>query len=89
MSSFTARKCVISPFGFAMHVLLVQEMDELGNIVNIDVVLAEQRMLVGNGDAAVGVFDIEDDSVAADFPPMLNDANAVPAAGHAEAGRAR
>ncbi len=39
-------------------------------------------MLVGNGDAAIGVFDVEDYGVAADFPPMLNDADAVLAAGH-------
>ena len=57
-------------------------MDELGNVVNVDVVLAEQRMVEGDGDAAVGVFDIEDDSVAADFTPMADDANPVLAARH-------
>ena len=43
-----------------VHVLLVQEVDELGDVVNVDVVLADERVLEGDGDAAVGVFDVED-----------------------------
>ncbi len=44
--------------------------------------LAEQRVLEGDGDAAVGIFDVEDDRVAADFAPMLDDAESVIAGGH-------
>src|ERR1700752_2882571 len=68
--------------GDGVHVLLVQETDELGNIVNVDVVLAEQRMIVRDGYAAVGIFDIEYNRIAADFTPMLDDANPVLAARH-------
>ena len=68
--------------GDGVHVLLVQEADELGYVVDVDLVLAEQRVLEGNGDAAVGVLDIEDDGVAADFTPVLDDAESVIAAGH-------
>jgi hypothetical protein len=39
-------------------------------------------MLEGDGDAAIGIFDVEDDGVAADFAPMLDDAEAVIAGGH-------
>ena len=62
--------------------LLVQEVHELGHVVNVDVVLAEQRVLEGNGHAAVGVFDVEDNSVAADFTPVLDDAESVVAGRH-------
>ena len=54
----------------------------LGTSCNVDLVLAEQRVIEGDVDAAVGVFDIEDDGVAADFAPMLDDAEAVIAGGH-------
>ena len=39
-------------------------------------------MLEGNVDAAVGVFDVEDHGVAADFAPAANDAESVVAGGH-------
>jgi len=39
-------------------------------------------MLEGNVDAAVGVFDVEDDGVAADFAPVADDAESVVAGGH-------
>src|SRR5580704_10391930 len=65
-----------------VHVLLVQEVNELGHIVNVDVVLAGQRMLVRDGDAAVRVFDVEYDRVATDFAPVADDAEPVIAAGH-------
>src|ERR1700739_4752834 len=39
-------------------------------------------MLEGYGDRAVGVLDIEDDSVTANFTPMADDAKSVFAAGH-------
>src|SRR6202161_1276296 len=60
----------------------MQEADELGNVVNINFVLAEQRMLEGNVDAAIGIFDVEDYGVAADFAPVADDAESVVAGGH-------
>src|ERR1700727_1228809 len=39
-------------------------------------------MVEGNGDAAVGVFDVEDDGVSADFTPVADDAESVIAGGH-------
>ena len=68
--------------GDGVHVLLVQEMHEFRDVMQVDVVLAEQRMFPGNGHAAVGVLDIEDDRVAADFAPVADDAESVIAAGH-------
>ena len=68
--------------GDGVHVLLVQEVDELRYVVNVDLVLAEQRVLEGDGDAAVGIFDVEDDRVAADFAPVPDDAESVVAGGH-------
>src|SRR6266567_291007 len=50
--------------------------------MDVDLVLAEQRVVEGDGDAAVGVFDIEDDRVAADFAPVADDAESVIAGGH-------
>ena len=57
-------------------------MDELRQVVNVDLMLAEERMLEGNGHAAVGIFDIEDYGVASDFAPVADDADAVIAGGH-------
>ena len=68
--------------GDGVHVLGVQEVDELRQVVDVDLVLAEQRMLEGNVDAAVGIFDVEDDGVAADFAPVADDAESVIAGGH-------
>ena len=65
-----------------MHVLLVQEVDELRDVVNVDLVPAEQRVLERNVDAAVGVFDVEHYGVAADFAPVADDAESMVAAGH-------
>ena len=42
----------------------------------------EQRMIEGNGHAAIAVLDIEDDGVAAHFAPVLNDANSMIAGRH-------
>jgi len=44
---------------------------------DIDLMLAEQGVLEGNVDAAVGIFDIEDDGIAANFSPMADDAESV------------
>ena len=60
----------------------MQEVDQLGHVVDVNLVLAEERMLEGNGDATVGVFDIENYGVAADFTPMPDDAESVIASGH-------
>ena len=68
--------------GDGVHVLLMEEVDELRHVMDVDVVLAEQRVLEGDGDAAVGIFDVEDDGVAADFAPVLDDAESVVAGGH-------
>jgi hypothetical protein len=61
---------------------MVQEPHELGHVVNINFVLAEQRVLEGNVDAAVGIFDVEDHGVASDFAPVAYDAESVVAGGH-------
>src|ERR1700693_1460748 len=68
--------------GDGVHVFGVQKVNELGQVVDIDLVLAEQRMLEGNGHAAVAVFDVEDYGVASDFTPVADDADAVIAGGH-------
>ena len=68
--------------GDGVHVLLVQEADQLGNVVNVDLVLAQQRVLEGDRDAAVGVFDVEDHGVAADFAPVTDDAESMIAGRH-------
>src|SRR3984957_20361632 len=65
-----------------VHVFLVQEVNKLGHVVDVDVVFAQQRVFEGNSDAAVGIFDVEDDAVAADFAPVLDDAESVVAGGH-------
>src|SRR5579864_5559574 len=68
--------------GDGVHVLLMQEANELGHVVDVDVVLAEQRVFERDGDAAVGILDVEDYGVAADFTPVSDDAESVVAAGH-------
>src|SRR5580698_1199218 len=68
--------------GDGVHVLRVQEVNELGQIVNVNLVLAEQRVLEGNGHAAVGILYVENHGVAADFTPVADDAQAVVAGGH-------
>src|SRR5438105_1797752 len=68
--------------GDGVHILLVEEAYKFRDVVDVDLVLAEQRVLEGNGDAAVGVFDVEDYGVAADFAPVADDAESVVAGGH-------
>ncbi len=68
--------------GDGVHVFGVQEVDELWQVVNVNLMLAEQRMLERNVDAAIGIFDVEDDGVAADFAPVADDADAMIAGGH-------
>ena len=46
------------------------------------VMRSEQRMIEGNGHAAIAVLDIEDDGVSADFAPVLDDANSMIAGRH-------
>ena len=60
----------------------VQEVHELRYVVNVDRMLAEQRMLEADRHASVGIFNVEDDGVAAHFTPVLDHADAVIAAGH-------
>jgi len=50
--------------------------------VDVNLVLSEERMVEGNVDASVGIFDIEDYGVASDFTPVLDDADAAVAGGH-------
>src|SRR5580704_12336267 len=68
--------------GDGVHVFGVQEVDELRQVVNVNLVLAEERMLEGNVDAAVGIFDVEDYGVAANFAPVADDAESVIAGSH-------
>src|SRR5208283_2651944 len=68
--------------GDGVHVFGVQEADELGQVVDVNLMLAQQRMLEGNIHAAVGVFDIEDHGVAADFAPVADNPEAVVAGRH-------
>ena len=68
--------------GDGVHVLLVQEIDQLRHVMDVYLVLPEQGVLEGNIDAAVGVLDIEDDGIAANFAPMLDDAESVIAGSH-------
>src|SRR5216684_1267697 len=68
--------------GDSVHVLLVQEAYKLRHVVDVDLMLAQQRVLEGNSDAAVGIFNVEDYGVAADFAPVADDAESVVAGGH-------
>ena len=68
--------------GDGVHVLRMQEVNELGQIVEGAAVASEQRMIEGDGHAAVAVLDIEDDGVSAHFAPVLDDANSVIAGRH-------
>src|SRR3984893_16497253 len=68
--------------GNGVHVLLVHEADELRDVVNVDLMLAQERMLEGDGNAAVGVFDVEDDRIASYFAPVADNAKSVIAGGH-------
>src|SRR5580700_5107014 len=68
--------------GNGVHVFGMQEVDELRQVVNVDLMLAEQRVLERNGDAAIGIFDVENYGVAADFAPVADDAQSVIAGCH-------
>ena len=69
--------------GDGVHVLRMQEVDELRQVMECSAVVApEQRMLEGDGDAAIAVLDIEDHGVAAHFTPVADDANAMIAGRH-------
>src|ERR1700723_721137 len=72
--------------GDGVHVLGMQEVDELWKVVDIDLVLAEEGMLEGNVDAAVGIFDIEDDGIAADLAPAADGTESAVAGGHGDGG---
>src|SRR6266853_4170807 len=68
--------------GNGVHVLLVHEADELGDVVNVDLMLAQKRMLEGDGNAAVGVFDVEHDGITSHFAPVADNEKSVIAGGH-------
>src|SRR5258708_12415388 len=68
--------------GYGVHVLRVQEVNKLRQVVNVPLMLAEKRVTEGKGDAAVGIFDVEDHGVAADLAPVADDSQAVIAGGH-------
>src|SRR3982750_1202461 len=65
-----------------MHVLLVQEVDQLGNIVDVNLVLSEERVVEMDVDAPIGILDIENDGIAANFAPMADDSKTMIAARH-------
>src|SRR5260370_1956139 len=68
--------------GNGVHGLLVHEADELRDVVNVDLMLAQERMLEGDGDAAIGVFDVEVDRITSYFAPVADNAKSVIAGGH-------
>ncbi len=57
-------------------------MHELRQVVNVDLMLAEQRMLEGDIHAAVGILNVEDDGIAANFAPVADDAKSMVAGSH-------
>ena len=65
-----------------MHILLVQEVDQLGNIVDVNLVLSEERVVEMDIDATIGILDIEDDGIAANFAPMADDSKSMIAGRH-------
>src|SRR5580658_103551 len=65
-----------------VHVLGMQEVNELGQVGNIVALSGGQRMVKGDVDDAVAILDIEHDRVAANFAPVLDDAHSMIAAGH-------
>src|SRR5579862_29710 len=65
-----------------VHVLGVQEVNELGQIMERSVVASQQRVFEGDGHAAITVFYVEHNGIAAYFPPMTDDLNSVVTRGH-------
>src|SRR5690242_6306075 len=65
-----------------MHILLVQEVDQLGNVVDVNFVLSEKRVVKMDVDATIGILDVENDGIAANFAPMADDSKAVIACRH-------
>src|ERR1700737_3106151 len=68
--------------GDGMHVLRMQEVDQLRDIVDVDLMLAQQQVLEWNVYAAVAVLNVEHYRVAAYLPPVADDAESVVAGGH-------
>src|SRR5882757_1718855 len=68
--------------GNGVHVLRMQETGELGQVVDVVLLSTSERVVKGNVDDAVAVFDIKHYGVAADFAPMTDDPQAAVAAGH-------
>jgi hypothetical protein len=65
-----------------MHSLRMQEMSELGHIVNVNVLPSGKRVIERDIHAAVAVFDVEHHGISAHFAPMLDDADTVVTARH-------
>ena len=68
--------------GNGVHVLLVQEADQLGDVMDVDLMFSEERVLEGNRHAAVGVLDVENDGVAANFTPVTDNVDSLVAGRH-------
>ena len=68
--------------GNGVHVLLVQEADQLRDIMDVNLVFSEERVLEGNRHAAVGVLNVEDHGVAANFAPVTDNVNSLVAGRH-------
>src|SRR4030088_2463841 len=62
--------------GDGVHVLRMQETGELGQVVDVVFLSTGERVVKGNVDDAVAVFDIKYYRVAADFAPMTDDPQA-------------
>src|SRR5437868_4352408 len=60
----------------------MQEPGVLRQVVNVNFVASEQRVLEGNIHSTVGVLYIEDDGIAAGLTPALHDFDAMVTSGH-------
>jgi hypothetical protein len=59
--------------GDSMHVLLVEKVNQLRDIVDIDLMLSQQWVLKRDVDAAVGVFNVENYRIASNLTPVADD----------------
>src|ERR1044071_1588054 len=65
-----------------VHALRVQEARVFWQVVNIYLVVADERVLEGNIHGAVGVFNVEDHGIAAGFTPALDNLDTTITSGH-------
>ena len=68
--------------GNGVHALRVQEANVLGHIVDVGLVRPQQRVLEGNVDRAIAVFNVKNNRVAACIMPAPDDLYAVIASCH-------